>query len=591
MSGRATASIVELSGSRVPLSATAARTAFTDDADDARIAVDLDRLTVGDHLRCEAGADDGGDAVLAGDDRAVAEHAARVGHDGAGRREQRRPRRRRRLGDDDVAGLDAAGLADRADHARGPADDARRARRAAHLALVLRRLRDAVELHRETRERVVRRRRRRDRAEHRRRGQRALVGDRRQPLLDDRAQVGAGGLQRVLQLLGREHEHVVGDDDRAVLDQAAAALEEHGAQVVDRHVVDPEVVILGDHEAGLRRCEHRLELPGDLRRVVAQALARLRDRVLAGRCGGLGRDGRRLALGHAGEVLQALDDGRRVFGPARGDDRPLVGAAAVPVDVGLQVGDEGAARGGAVERRKDLGGGTRDEHVTHLGALDRAAAERPQRLADLDGHVRQALEQAVGVQRAGLGEQAAVELVELADREVGRQHDLEVQLPYAQQALPRLGDVRGEGLARRALEVEGVPEAEMLAHLGEDAPEPDLVERAERGAHGGLGQRALRRHLVGRAGHRHHRLVLVAVDRADLDAVDGGVVGAGAVAEAVAQRALDHRRLHRGERVGEVHLVLLPEQCLVGRSQSERGRVDRLGGHAASWARVVIGRH
>src|SRR4051812_16567230 len=103
MSGRATASMVELSGRSVTANATAATTArcagravvmasrSTDDADDARIAVDLDGLAVGDRLGGEAGADHGGNAVLAGHHRGVAEHATGVGDDRAGRREQRRP--------------------------------------------------------------------------------------------------------------------------------------------------------------------------------------------------------------------------------------------------------------------------------------------------------------------------------------------------------------------------------------------------------------------------------------------------------------------------------------------------------------------
>src|SRR5690349_13462099 len=81
MSGRATASIVEFSGSSVALSATAARTArgeASDDADDARIAVDLDRVAVRDRGRCNLRADDGRDPVLARDDGIVAQHPTSV---------------------------------------------------------------------------------------------------------------------------------------------------------------------------------------------------------------------------------------------------------------------------------------------------------------------------------------------------------------------------------------------------------------------------------------------------------------------------------------------------------------------------------
>ena len=51
-------------------------------------------------------ADDGGHAELAGDDRAVRQHAADIGDDGAGDREQRHPRRQRHLAHHDLALLE-----------------------------------------------------------------------------------------------------------------------------------------------------------------------------------------------------------------------------------------------------------------------------------------------------------------------------------------------------------------------------------------------------------------------------------------------------------------------------------------------------
>src|SRR3954463_1223828 len=119
MSGRGTARRVELSGGSVTANATAATTArcagravvttswSADDADNSVVTVDLDRLAVDDRLGGEAGADDSGNAVLAGDHRGVAEHAAGVGDDRAGRREQRRPRRGGGLGHEGVAGQEA----------------------------------------------------------------------------------------------------------------------------------------------------------------------------------------------------------------------------------------------------------------------------------------------------------------------------------------------------------------------------------------------------------------------------------------------------------------------------------------------------
>src|SRR4051794_17197571 len=137
MSGRATASIVELSGRSVPLSATAARTSRgdgsrtvagrgdflnrpLDDADDAHVTVDLDGLAVGDDLRGGARADHGGDRVLARDHGAVAEHAAGIRDHGRDRRGQRRPPRSRRPGDQGGAPPPPSGPRGRAGDPAGP---------------------------------------------------------------------------------------------------------------------------------------------------------------------------------------------------------------------------------------------------------------------------------------------------------------------------------------------------------------------------------------------------------------------------------------------------------------------------------------
>src|SRR4051794_21300319 len=95
--GRATAIMVELSGASMVASAVVARIGVyprslmvawvLDDTDDPRVAVDLDRLPVPDRGGRATGPDHGRDAVLAGDDRAVAEDAAGVGHHRRGRRE------------------------------------------------------------------------------------------------------------------------------------------------------------------------------------------------------------------------------------------------------------------------------------------------------------------------------------------------------------------------------------------------------------------------------------------------------------------------------------------------------------------------
>src|SRR4051812_22917342 len=109
MSGRATASIVEFSGSSVTAAATAAMTRRSDDADDAGVTIDLDGLAVDDHLRGDRGADHGGHAVLAGDDRGVAQHTAGVRDHRAGGGEQRRPGRGGRLGGEGGAPRQAGG--------------------------------------------------------------------------------------------------------------------------------------------------------------------------------------------------------------------------------------------------------------------------------------------------------------------------------------------------------------------------------------------------------------------------------------------------------------------------------------------------
>ncbi len=61
------------------------------DADPAGVPIDFDRLAIPDARSADAGADYGRDAVLPGDDGAVAQHPAGVRHHGRGGAEQRRP--------------------------------------------------------------------------------------------------------------------------------------------------------------------------------------------------------------------------------------------------------------------------------------------------------------------------------------------------------------------------------------------------------------------------------------------------------------------------------------------------------------------
>src|SRR6266511_5362049 len=91
--------------------------------DGAGVAVDGDRLSIVQPPGAVAGADDGGDAELPGDEAGVRGQGADVGDDGAGDGEQRRPGRGGGAGDEDVAGLEpvaVGGIEDDPDDAGGP---------------------------------------------------------------------------------------------------------------------------------------------------------------------------------------------------------------------------------------------------------------------------------------------------------------------------------------------------------------------------------------------------------------------------------------------------------------------------------------
>src|SRR6476661_7769283 len=80
------------------------------DRDQAVRAVDGDRLTGRDRAGGAEGADYRRDAVLAGDDCAVAERTSGLGDDRRGRAEQGRPGRHGRDRDQDLAGLQGLGF-------------------------------------------------------------------------------------------------------------------------------------------------------------------------------------------------------------------------------------------------------------------------------------------------------------------------------------------------------------------------------------------------------------------------------------------------------------------------------------------------
>src|SRR6476661_2050708 len=98
------------------------------DRDQAAGSVDGDRLPGRDRAGGAEGTDHRRDAVLAGDDRAVAERTSGLGDDRCGSAEQGRPGRHGRDRDQDLAGLQGLGLIealDDAGHATGRAAGAR----------------------------------------------------------------------------------------------------------------------------------------------------------------------------------------------------------------------------------------------------------------------------------------------------------------------------------------------------------------------------------------------------------------------------------------------------------------------------------
>ena len=105
-----------------------AHAASVEDRDDAGRAVDADRLPGLDLGRRAAGPDDGGQPVLAADDRGVRHDAADVGDDGLDVGEDRRPGRRRDRADEDVPVAHAGDLLDVDHDPRDALDGARRRR-------------------------------------------------------------------------------------------------------------------------------------------------------------------------------------------------------------------------------------------------------------------------------------------------------------------------------------------------------------------------------------------------------------------------------------------------------------------------------
>ena len=159
MLGRATASIVELSGTSIGAACASIRASMRRREQPApgrggghrRRTIPLvpsisTQPPVGDPRRRVAGPDDGRQPELAGHDGRVRQDAAGVGDEPAGDREQRHPRRVRRRADDDVAGLDRARSrpGSSVDPGRA-ADDPGRGAGPAHDCLVVRGERGPVE--------------------------------------------------------------------------------------------------------------------------------------------------------------------------------------------------------------------------------------------------------------------------------------------------------------------------------------------------------------------------------------------------------------------------------------------------------------
>lgn len=79
--------------------------------DHAPVAIHAEHLAGGDDVRGAADVDDGGNAVLAGDDRAVGRHAAPVHDHAGGRQEVGGPRRIRDRGNQDLVWLNMLAVA------------------------------------------------------------------------------------------------------------------------------------------------------------------------------------------------------------------------------------------------------------------------------------------------------------------------------------------------------------------------------------------------------------------------------------------------------------------------------------------------
>ena len=176
-------------------------------------------------------------------------------------------------------------------------------------------------------------------------------------------------------------------------------------------------MVLGEHDRLLRGREQVLEAVDDGPGVAPQALARRGHQALPlGRLRGQLRLQVAVRLGD--EVLQVLEHRGGVLDPAGVAPAPAVAPLPPRLQVAAQVRQEGPALGGLLQGGRDAGRGALLQHRPHRRRGQGPPAQPPQRPAALDRVVLDALQQAVGVERAGwlaLAEQVAVEVVEGAD--------------------------------------------------------------------------------------------------------------------------------------------------------------------------------
>ena len=190
------------------------------------------------------------------------------------------------------------------------------------------------------------------------------------------------------------------------------------------------------------------------------------------------RPGSRVGL--ATKSLRPSMHRRRVLDPARRWRRPLV-AARRPYAV--EVPSSSARNARRPRRRPRARRGRRPPRCgLERPRRRRASAARRGSGATARGRPRRSCSgspRAAGRRRAaGVAEEVAVELVELADGEVRREDDHEVELPQAREAFPALSARSTRPRSRGRRRGRTPPPVEVVADLGQPLVLPEVVEAA-----------------------------------------------------------------------------------------------------------------